>query len=58
MCVHIVFSTVWVAEWPPFEKELLTRLTKCSLCFLTIGNFSYFPFVFLGLHLGADCFSW
>ena len=43
MCVHIIFSLVWVAEWPPFGKELLTRLT-ISLCILTICNFSYFGF--------------
>ena len=28
-----------------------------SLCILTICNFSYFPFWFLGLDLGSDCFS-
>ena len=38
MCVHIIFSLVWVAEWPPFGKELLTRLTICYLCILTIYN--------------------
>ena len=26
-CVSISFSSVWVAEWPPFGKELLTRFT-------------------------------
>ena len=35
-CVHINFSSVWVAEWPFFGKYLLTRLTICSLCILTI----------------------
>ena len=35
MFVHI-FSSVWVAEWLPFRKELLTRLTICSLCILTV----------------------
>ena len=39
MCVHIVFSSVWVAEWPSFGKELLTRFTICSLCILNICNF-------------------
>ena len=34
--VHIILSSVWVAEWPPFRKELLTRLTICLLCILTI----------------------
>ena len=27
MCVHIIFSSVRVAEWPPFGKDLLTRLS-------------------------------
>ena len=36
MCVHIMFCSVWVAEWPPFGRELLTRLTISSLCSLTI----------------------
>ena len=40
------FSSVWVAEWPPFWKLLLTRLTICSLCNMTICNISYFPFLF------------
>ena len=56
-CVHIIFRSVWVAEWQPFGKKLLTRLTICSLCLLTISNFSYFPFWFSGLGLGSDCFS-
>ena len=46
MCVHIIFSSVWAAEWPPFGKEVLTWLTICSLCILSICNFSYFPFRF------------
>ena len=36
MFVHIILSSVWVAGWPPFVKELFTRLTICSLCNLTI----------------------
>ena len=32
------------AEWPSFGKELLTRLTICSVCILTICNSSYIPF--------------
>ena len=35
-----------MAKWPPFGKELPTLLTICSLCILTICNFSYFPFGF------------
>ena len=46
MCVHIIFSSVSVAEWPPFGKWLLTRLTICSLCVLAVCNISYFPFWF------------
>ena len=34
-CVYISLSSVCVAEWPPFGKYLLTRLTICSLCILT-----------------------
>ena len=45
MFVHIIFSSVLVAEWPPFGKELLNQLTLCSLCILTF-NFSYLPFLF------------
>ena len=34
MFFHNNFSSVWVGDWPPFEKELLTRLSLCSLCIL------------------------
>ena len=47
-CVHIIFSSVSVAEWPLLWKKLLTRLTICSLCILNICNISYFPFWFEG----------
>ena len=30
------FSSVSVAEWPPFGKQLFNRLTICSLCILTV----------------------
>ena len=42
--VHIIFSSVWVAEWPPFRKQLRTRINIYSLSILTIYNFSYFLF--------------
>ena len=45
MCVHIIFSSVLVAEWPSFGKELFIRLTICSFRILTICNLSYSPFV-------------
>ena len=58
LCVFILFfSSVCVAEWLPFGKELLTRLTICSLCILNMCNVSSFPFWFGGLDLGSDCFS-
>ena len=44
------------AEWPHIGKKLLTRLTICSLCILTICNFSYFPSV-RTLDLCSDYFS-
>ena len=46
MFVHISLSSVYVAECQPFGKKLLTRLIICSLCIMTICNFSYFPFWF------------
>ena len=46
MCVHIFFNSVLGAEWPPFVKKLLIRLTICSFCIFTICNFSYFPLGF------------
>ena len=59
MCVRVVFGSVWVAGWPPFGNELLTRLTIHSLCILTICGFGCFPFWFLGLGLGTGSFgSW
>ena len=36
MCVHFIFSSVWVAVWPPFCKKLITRMPICSLCNLTL----------------------
>ena len=46
--IHITFSSVWVAEWPPFGKELFIRLTICSLCILTICNLVISRFGFEG----------
>ena len=31
--VHFIFSLVWVAKWPPFRKEMLSRLTMFFLYF-------------------------
>ena len=38
---HIIF--VKVADWTPSGQELLIRLTVCSLCNLSICNFSNLP---------------
>ena len=46
------FGSVYVAEWPPFGKELLTRFTICSLCIMSICDLSYFQFWFLGRDVG------
>ena len=46
MCVHTVYGSVWVTEWPLFLKYLLTWLTICSVCILTISYFSYFTSLF------------
>ena len=35
MFVHYTFSSVWVAEWPPFGKQLPARLAICSHCILS-----------------------
>ena len=50
--VQIIYSSLKVAEWPTFGKELLTRLTISSLCILTICNFCYFPFLVLKPRFG------
>ena len=58
MFVHIIFSSVWVAEWPLFGNSCSLGLPyNCSLCILTICNFSYIPFWFWGPDLGSECFS-
>ena len=44
MAFHL--SSVWVAEWPPFGKELPIQLAVCSHSILSICNVSYFPFGF------------
>ena len=44
MFVHYTFSSVWVAEWPPFGKWLPALLAICSHSLLYIFViFIYFP---------------
>ena len=42
MFVHHTFSSVWVAEWPPFWKLLPARLVICSHCILSICDIYLF----------------
>ena len=41
--VYYTFSSVWVAEWPPFGKQLPVRLIICSHYILSIFNIYLFP---------------
>ena len=45
-CVYIIFSSVSVAEWPPFGKYLQTRLTICSFLYFDYLSYLLFPFWF------------
>ena len=70
--VIYTFSSVWVAEWPPFGKLLPARLAICSRCILSICNIYLFTvmvlraefafrlpqFLFILLLLWSDTFSW
>ena len=51
MFVYYTLSSVWVAEWPPFGKELPSRLTICSHCIMSICNIYFFPLLVLTLVL-------
>ena len=37
-CVRMICIQVYVAEWPPFGKELLIRLNICSLNYFKKEN--------------------
>ena len=50
MCVRMNFSSVWVAEWSPLGKELLTVDYVFSVYF-ECCDLSYFLFLCLGLTL-------
>ena len=41
MIVHIIFSSVWFAEWPPFWKEVPLGGPYVLFRILTACNFSY-----------------
>ena len=50
-------SSVKIADWPPFGKELITRLSIRSDRKLSICNFSYSPFWFRRRDFVSAC-SW
>ena len=52
MFVYYTFSSVWVAEWPSFGKQLPARLAICSHCLLSIRNFYLFPILVLKAGIG------
>ena len=53
MFVYYTFSSVWVAEWPPFfGKKLPARLTICSHCLLSICIFYVIPILVLRAEFG------
>ena len=47
MFAYYTFSSVWVAERPPFGKYLPTWLAICSHCILSICNIYLFPVLVL-----------
>ena len=47
MFAHFSLSSVLVAEWPPFGKQLPARLTICSHCILSLCNIYLFPVLVL-----------
>ena len=52
MFVHYTFSSVWVAEWPPFRKQLSARLAICFNCCFFICNIYLFPVLVLDTEFG------
>ena len=46
MFVHYTFSSIWVAEWPPFEKKLplgwpYVLIVFCLFVVLFISHFGF-----------------
>ena len=46
MFVHYTFSSVWVAEWPPFGKIAARSVSNFSYCILSICNIYLFIYSF------------
>ena len=61
--VHYTFSSVWVAEWPPFGKYLPAWLAICShcllsICYLFISRFGFKSRIWLLVaSVPVHCFS-
>ena len=58
-CMGSPFGQIryWTTKLAVIECHKNIHRLSCSLCILTICNFRYFPFLFLGLDFGSDCFS-
>ena len=52
--VRCAFSSVLVAEWPPFGKKLPARLAICSHCILPVCCVCLFPALVLRGDLPFD----
>ena len=52
MFVHYIFSSVWVAEWPPLSLYMSARQAICSHCLLSICYIYLFPVLVLGAEFG------
>ena len=53
MFAHIILSSVWVAEWPPFGKELLTRFLWFSVGIFGFRVSVTFHFMFAHIILSS-----
>ena len=47
MFVHYTFSSVWVAEWPPFGKIAARSVSNLFSLYLSICNIYLFPVLVL-----------
>ena len=56
-CVHIILVRFRLLSGHLLEKKAAHSVNHVLFCILTICNISYFPFWFLGLDVGSDCFS-
>ena len=60
---HYAFSSVWVADWPPFGKKLPAWLAICShrllsICILFISHFGFKSGILLLIApVPVHCFS-